>query len=424
MASALAHPFDHDEESPVFDRDSGWRWTRGRVASLIQEGVADRDNRIPFELREAVWDVLEPLTRDPHPSPDDETSDSMDPLTRSINTNRGKAMHAVMAYALWCARELDAQGEDMSTGFDLMPEVRAVLEEHLDPDTDPSLAVRAVYGKWLPWLILLDERWVSANISQILPPAPNHASLRDAVWGTYICWCPPFDTVYEVLGDEYEAAVERVPTGATVGFANDERVDAKLGEHLVTFYWRGLLQPSLLERWFELADDELAGDVMEFLGRALRNTDGDVDPDVLQRIRLLWDARLEVIASEPESHESEAHAFSLTFASAKFDDQWSLERLAATLRPGDRRWHGRDVIGRLAEVATTEPAEATRLTLKMLEDAANDWDHLRWRDPVRDVLAATSEAVGQETLKNRAAIADHYIKHGELDFRTFVPRRP
>ena len=421
MASVLEHPFDHPEETPVFDRDSGWRWTRGQVASLIEQGVADRDNGIPFELRQAAWDVLEPLTRDPHPSPGDENSDSMDPLTRSINTNRGKAMHAVMAYALWCRRELDAQGVDTSKGFDLMPEVRAVLEEHLDPDIDPSLAVRAVYGKWLPWQILIDEQWVSANISRILPPTPNHESLRDAVWGTYICWCPPFDTVYDVLGDEYEAAVERVPTGATVGFANDELADAKLGEHLVAFYWRGVLQRSLLERWFERADDELAGDVMEFLGRALRNTP-DIESSVRDRIQDLWDSRLDVITSEPESHENEANAFALTFASAKFNDDWSLEKLNATLRPGDGRWFGRDVIGRLAEMAPTKRAEATRLTLKMLEDAANDWDHHSWRDPVRDVLTATSDAADDETRNHRASIIDHYIKRGDLDFRAFAPR--
>lgn len=184
MASVLEHPFDNHDESSVFDRDAGWRWTRGQVASLIQEGVADRDNRIPFESRDAVWNVLEPLTRDPHPSPHDEATDSMDPLTRSINTNRGKAMHAVIAYALWCRRELDAQDADASQGFDSMPEVRTVLEARLDPDIEPSLAVRAVYGKWLPWIILIDEQWASANIARLFPPDPQHQSLRDAVWDT------------------------------------------------------------------------------------------------------------------------------------------------------------------------------------------------------------------------------------------------
>ena len=424
IASVLEHPFEHEDDTIDRERDPGWSWTRGQAASLIQEGVADRDNRIPFDLRQAAWSILEPLTRDPHPTPADETTaigySSMDPLTLSINMNRSKAMHAVMAYALWCRRELDARDIDTAAGFDLISEVRTVLEEHLDPHSEPSLAVRAVYGKWLPWLILLDEAWAAANIAQILPPGPELAVLRDAAWNTYVGWCPPFDSVYEALRHEYEAAVERVPSSGTVDFAGDERADAKLGEHLVTFHWRGCLQPALLERWFELAEDELAARVMDFLGRSLNNTEGDINPEVLQRMRQLWDSRLDVIGSEPEAHKSEADAFAYTFASAKLDDDWSLAGLEITLRPGGPRWLGRPVIERLAEIAAAKPAEATRYTLRMLEGAANDWDHLGWRDQVRDVMAATNHATDPETLNNRKAIVDHYVKRGNHEFRALI----
>ena len=76
----------------------------------------------------------------------------MDLLTLSINTNRGTAMHAVIETALWVRRELEASGNDVSVGFAAMPEVRDSLDVHLDPRVDPSLAVHAVYGRWLPWL--------------------------------------------------------------------------------------------------------------------------------------------------------------------------------------------------------------------------------------------------------------------------------
>ena len=427
IASVLEHPFEVEDDTLDRGRDPGWGWTRGQAASLIQKGVADRDNRVPFELREAVWGVLEPLTRDPNPTPADEETEagysSVDPLTLSINTNRGKAMHAVMAYALWCRRELDARDIDTGAGFDLIPEVRTVLEEHLDPDSEPSLAVRAVYGKWLPWLILLDERWVADNIARILPLAPELAVLRDAVWNTYVGWCPPFNQAYEVLQHEYEAAVERVPSEGTVDLTGNERADAKLGEHLVTFYWRGCQQPALLERWFERADDELAARVMDFLGRSLNNTEGDIDPEVLQRIRQLWDLRLEAIAREPEAHKSEADAFAYTFASAKLDDDWSLASLEITLRPGGPRWSGHAVIRRLAEIAGTKPAEATRNALRMLEGAANDWDHHGWRDQVRDILTAISRTTDPETQEHRKAIVDHYVKRGDHEFRDYISAR-
>ena len=424
MASVLEHPFEVEDDTLDRQRDPGWSWTRGQAVSLIRAGVADRDNRIPFELREAVWSVLEPLTRDPNPTPQDEATaagySSMDPYTESINTNRGKAMHAVMAYALWCRRELEDRDIDTAAGFDLIPEVRTVLEEHLDPESDPSLAVRAVYGEWLPWLILLDERWAVANITRMLPRAAELAVLRDAAWNTYIGWCPPFNEAYDVLRHEYEAAVERVPSEGTVDFTGDERADAKLGEHLVTFHWRGCLQPALLERWFERADDELAAQVMDFLGRALNDTEEDIDPPVLQRIQRLWDTRFEAIAQEPEAHQSEADAFAYTFASAKLDDDWSLAGLETTLRPESPRWSGRPAIERLAEIADTKSAEATRCTLRMLTGATNDWDHLSWRDQVRDVLTATSHTTDPETIENRKAIVDHYIKRGDHEFRALI----
>lgn len=426
IASVLEYPFDPCEETSALDHDPGWGRTRGQAASLLEQGVADRDNRIPFELRQAVWSALEMLTRDPNPSPDDEAAGgytNMDPFTLSLNVNRGRAMHAVVAYALWCRRELEARGAETAAGFDLLPEVRTVLERHLDPVSDSSLAVRAVYGKWLPWLILLDESWVAANTTRILPRSPELADLRDAAWDTYISWCPPFNKAYSVLQHEYEAAVERVPTTATVGFADDERTDAKLGEHLVTLFWRGRIQLSLLERWFGRADDHLAGRVMSFLGKALRNTDGDVDPDVLQRIRQLWDTRLEMIGREPQHHVGEANAFAATFVSAKLDDKWSLAGLDVTLRSGGLRWLGRGVIERLGEIAATRPAEATRLTLRMLESAAAAWAHSGLRDQVRDVMAATSHATDPQTLRNRAAIVDHYVKRGDNDFRDFAPAR-
>jgi len=145
---------------------------------------------------------------------------------------------------------------------------------------------------------------------------------------------------------------------------------------------------------------------------------------VLQRIQRLWDSRLEAIAEEPEAHQSEADAFAYTFASAKLDDDWSLASLEITLRPGSPRWSGHSVMERLAEIADAKPAEATRSTLRMLMGAANDWDHLSWRDQVRDILTATNHAINPEAIENRKAIVDHYIERGDHDFRAYISAQP
>jgi hypothetical protein len=113
----------------------------------------------------------------------------MDPATLSINTTRGQAMHAAVRYALWVRRHIEKTPEGkerIAHGFKEMAEVREVLEAHLDPTLDPSLAIRSVYGQWFPWLVLLDPQWASAHVPNIFPQNKPLRDLRDAAWDTSV----------------------------------------------------------------------------------------------------------------------------------------------------------------------------------------------------------------------------------------------
>ena len=425
MRSVVQHPFEEDDEVSYRDRDPGWRWVRRAVASLLNTGVAEGDNRIPFEYREAVWQILQPLTSDPNPSPAHELAnlDGMGPFTLAINTNRGAAIRAVMAYALWCRRSLERRNADITQGFGLMPEVQDVLDRHLRPEYDPSVAIRAAYGERISLLAFLDSRWLASRVGAIFPPSSEHTALRNAAWNAYICWSQPYDSLFEVLQDEYRAAIDRIPSADGRDLSHSEQADQKLGEHLVAFYWRGTLPKDMLDSWFEAADDELAAHSMNFVGQALRNTSDDISPAVAQRIRDLWDARIAVILDEPEQHAREASAFAATIASGKLNEEWSLASLETTLSSGTPKQRGRDVIRHLSRVAVRRPAIATRLTLLMLNSAANNWDHIGWRKQVQSVLQATIDSDDAETIQNRTAIIDHYVARGRYEFREFVGRR-
>ena len=386
MQSVVEHPFEPDLEVHDRERDPGWRWSRGTVASVLNTGFSHRENRIPFECRDEAWRVLKPLTEDPDPSPSREATygdSNMDLFSRAINSNRGRAIDAVVHYALWCRRELEAQGEDPGVGFDLMPEVRSVLERHLDPDIDPSPAVRSIYGRWLPWLFLLDQEWVTENLARILPAEPGLVELRDAAWATYIATCPPYNSVFRPLRTEYEAAVNRVPSGAVVGAPSHRGLDVKLGEHLVTLYSRNVTPQLLLDRFFQQADDDLAATVMENLGRTLLKTDGEVPAATGRRIQQLWQERLDAISRNPGEHRRESQAFALTFAAAKLDEEWELTSLSRAMLPGTSSlFHGLLVMERLAQLAPNRPLAATRLTLELLRHTDNEWRYLHWREEV------------------------------------------
>ena len=166
------------------------------LASLLSVGLEDVVGALPTEMRRDVWGLLESLMVDPEPDAHPVASVGpqarQDFFTESINTPRGEGLHAVVRYALWVRRIAIAdlpKGGSAATGFTAMPEVREMLQQHLDPDVDASPAIRAVYGRWIPWLALLDEEWVRANLVLLFPARAKLAILRDAVWDTYVVWC-------------------------------------------------------------------------------------------------------------------------------------------------------------------------------------------------------------------------------------------
>jgi hypothetical protein len=94
----------------LMEADPGWEWTRGTIANLLELGFQDRPATIDFAMRELAWSILEPLTGDADPTSEHEAKyggKNMDPATMAINTGRGKAFNALVAYALWVRRHLD-----------------------------------------------------------------------------------------------------------------------------------------------------------------------------------------------------------------------------------------------------------------------------------------------------------------------------
>lgn len=425
LASAVVeYPFEPDIEVSDRDRDPGWRWCRRQIGSLLRSGLSDKRNRIPFDFRSLAWEVIQRLTEDPNPSAEHEArygGDNMDALTLSINTNRGTAMHAVVEYALWCRRELESRGEDVSRGFELMPEVAEILDLHLRSDVDASLAVRAVYGRWLPWLLLLDEAWTVERMPLVFP-SPDDEALGVTAWETYIAWCPPYDSALKVLEEQYRAAIDRVPTTRKAESFRHDSDDSKLGQHLVTFYWRRAIDREVVERFFARADDELAADVLRFVGNALRNTAGELSASISERMRDLWEWRFSEAAAQPESHAIELRAFGTWFASGKLDETWALEFLERAVELVGAPTLGHLVAERLAQVSERDPAAAVRIFAKMVERPEHEWDYVGWRDEAKAIVEAALASRDVAAAEAAATVVDFYVRRGELDFRELTRR--
>jgi hypothetical protein len=373
--------------------------------------------------------VLECLTNDPEPTPEDElrNGDKFDPSSLSINTTRGEAMRAVVEYALWVRRRIQNEpGFSSAEGFNRMPEVRTILDRHLDPGFDPSLAIRAVYGQWFPWLHFLDRQWATESVPRIFARDEALRDLRNAAWTTYIVFCQSYDEVFAVLQEDYRHAIDIIGT-AREDNGNLDAPDSRLAQHLVTEYLRGKLnaedQDGLLTSFYAKADVKLRSSVIDFAGRSLHNTSREIPPQALERFRKLWVSRFEVVrASEAVPKKAdELTAFGWWFVSKKFPDQWSIDQLIEVLMITNRIEPEHLVLERLAELSASMPLRTVECLALIVEGDREGWAILGWRGHVRTIIATAISTVDENT-RRRAATLVHYLgTRGNFEFRDLLP---
>jgi len=419
------------EQSGHPDHDLHWGWSRKTIADLLERGFQEGPNVIPFDLRRHAWNVLEPITDDPEPTPDYEAKyggSNMDPATMSINTARGEAMHAVILYGLWIRRQIEKEPDAkarLSRGFDEMPEVKQVLDTHLV--TDPSLAIRSVYGRFFPWLYLIDPGWAQTNIINIFPTDDSLRPFYDAAWNTYIVFCQPFNNVFDILKPVYAHAVNQL----------DKRLGKKsqaydpdhhLTEHLANFYWRDKIalqdEAGLLELFWTKAPPKLRGYLFEYVGRSLSNTKGDIPTEVIDRLKHLWETRLAraKASSNPEQYKEELADFSWCFIAGKFDDEWSIKQLTEVLRLVNKIDDPRFVVERLTVLANSHAGTSVECLRLILGSELENWEIYSWRKEAREILQIAIQSGEQKARETAINLVHRLGAMGYLEFRDVLPK--
>jgi hypothetical protein len=415
------------------DQDPHRDWTRKTMADLLQVGFKEGPGGIPFEMRKTAWKILLPLTRDPDPTSDYETSygESMDPVTISINTTRGEAMHAVFQYALWVRRHMETlsdKEERLARGFDEMSEVRTVLGEHLDISRDPSLAIRAVYGQLFPWIELIDSAWAQQHATQIFPAGEKEIPYWKAAWKSYIIFCHPYDNVFDALRTQYEIAVDRLGK-ALKGEDRAADPDRKLAEHLMVFYWRGKLeidQPEgLVARFWHRAPDPVRAAAIGFVGRNLYNEKEAVSPEIIQRLKVLWEGRLAEAREAPdaENYSGEMAEFGWWFVSGKFDDVWAITKLMESLKLTGKVEPDDLVVERLTMLAAEMPVATVECLNLIVEGDKEGWNIHSWSEHARTILATSLQSTDGTARQAAENLVHRLGAQGYFAFRDLVSEK-
>jgi hypothetical protein len=406
--------------------DPDWGWTRDSIVDLFKAGFEIVAERLPYEYRALAWGALEPLTDDPFPLPENEEGEKFDPSFVSINCTRGRALFAVMEYAQWVRKHENARKspENPPVGLDVMPEVREVLDRHLDLEQEPRLTIRSVYGQQLSFLAGLDLEWFRANVKRILPLEQNAMAYFNAVWESFIVFNQPYDALLREIEPAYRKAIADINSPRRM--QSPASPADSLANHLMAYYWRGHLkfegEDRLLEDFYIHASDSARGHAMWFVGRSVAGWDDAAPREVFERLRNLMERRLRVAEQNHSSvpFTKELSGFGWWFTANKFGDEWSLGVLMRVLKLTKNIDGGMDVVKLLAELSSQHPSECVACLDLMVQGDKDGWVVLGVETEARQITKAALDSGQHGAAMGARRLVELLIARGQYGFRSLL----
>lgn len=408
----------------IVGRDESDDQLKGDLLRVLGTGFRAGGSELPIALRETAWRIVSRLTHDLNPTPADErsfVSPTPDPITTAINSVRGVALEMVVKYALWVSRSTPA-APTAARSFDSMPEVREVLQERLDAATERTIAVRSVYGRFLPQLFWLDPEWTREHVWQIFPTDPELAEPRDAAWESFVLATPAYTDLFRALRTQYEDAARRLESPRFEWHHLGDPLVA-LGRHVVTMYWRGEvpLEDELMRALFSGLDAKRREEILDFVGQTLRGEE-KVEAHVLSRLQALWEWRRHEI-EVGRGDASELCAFTWWFVSNFFDDRWAIAQLTHALSAGACESLFQEEIGARLARATQVPAADIVDALEGVVDS-DRWGVVSlYEGSAREILTRALEEGGRARERARALI-DKLARLGHFGFADLLGGPP
>lgn len=412
-----------------FGKDPSWTWTRDQIADLLSQGFMFGAGGIPIEYRTLAWTILEPLTNDPYPRAESSASSAWrEPAMDSWNTTPGKAMHAVIKYAAWVRDNMDENSTSDGTegkGFSSIPEVKSLLENHLDLSVDAHPATRSVYGQWLPSLVWLDSEWVTNNLHKIFPPDEKQDPLWRAAWEGYITLCRVRKSVFELLRNQYQRAVKSLSqSNANDNFFSDP--DSSLVDHLVIVFWNGTEQldseGSLIREFFEMAPPKLREHALHLIGTYLNKQPLELPQEVAQRIMHLWEWRRNQISNEkdPTPYKREIAQYGSWFVSGRLDGNWAFEQLFFAIQYSGEIASDYRVVEHFAALAKEFPVPVVECIDAMVTKTTKLWRIYAWREQAFEALRAVIASGNPAAVEKARKVANRFGEMGFRDFKVLV----
>jgi hypothetical protein len=390
-------------------------WLRRTIVSLLSDGLKEGETEIPFEERTRIWRLIEPHLKDPDPSP--ERDKDNEPATVAINSVRGETLHAAINYAFWVERALEA--EDSFEGIGSLPEFAQAVDRRLDPDIEASLAIRAVLGQWFVQFVRMDESWAATLALRIFPSDPEAADFFSAAWNAYVVFNRAWISVFEILRESYDLAVERFEE------VDEDRYMAgnpreHLGQHLVYLRFSGAIElavDGLFARFWSAAPAGIRKHVIRDIGWSLEHGNTELSDEIRSRIVETW----EWIVDQSQEERESLGEFGAWLGAQQLDDGWLLSQGQRLLELGVPLDPDHVVYDALPRMAGEHPREVVEILRLMIVTDPEGWSVLGSVDEVRQTLATALDSGDEVARSDTIVVLNLLGARGMREFRDLMP---
>lgn len=400
---------------------TSWSLAKWAVMPLIAEGFVPKASQIPFSLRESVWKIIEQLAEETEPTREQEEGRDIEGLIiLSMDSIRGQAMDGVLRYACWVYNAIDNSRPPAQVGgFDQMPEMRIILDRHLDMQHDPSLAVHSIYGSWFGVLHFLDSGWTSTNLRRIFPITAELHNYRRNAWYAFLTGAAHYERVFDVLSDDYHWALDQL--GSTTTITEEEL--RHLGDHILMAYVRGktsLDDPdSVINNFLAKAPTGVRAHAINSIGIDMAERGMRFEPDEITRIQALWTQRLE--ARGAGTAVEELAGFGWWFLGRQFPRDWAIQQLLRTLVICPKIEAAHLVAKELATLCPQWPAETLRCIELMIEEEEQAMWIYSFQDEAGVILHACLQSLDPAAQQAARDFINRLAARGHLMFRNLIP---
>lgn len=414
------------------EREMACRMARGAVSDLFWTALAkhEGDHYLPKKYMRRCRDIILRQLDDPDPAPEQEAkygTGFMSGPNYAINTVRGKAMKALIRYALRYARlEKQRVGTreegPFPSGERMEPEVKSALTRKLDKREDPSPAIHSLFGQFLANLYYLDQGWVRTHLADIFPPEEDKRQYWEAAWDAYVTWNRLFNEIYRLLETQYRRAIMELPDLAD----QRQRAGNSLAVHVLTAYLRGLEdwthEASLLNLFYQNAPSESRKHATWFLWRVLEAEAPSEHDELWHRLRALWEIRVNTASEsdDPSAFDEELSEFALWLGSVPegLDTLEPLVRpIIAHLRIGRE---GRELIDYLAKQGQGHPALAAELLLEIFTEVVDRLALIGAQDAIRQVLSTAMSSGDRHARLKASTLINLLGERGDYRYRDLL----